>query len=109
MTDNTLYEMPQFFFEIYQEEIPARMQVEAAKQLKELLGKILADLTIDYQSIHTMVTPLRHIGYVEGIADKRSTDLVSLCAVHLFCVLLGCPTAFPFIGNTLASHPLKLR
>lgn len=68
----------QFFFEIYQEEIPARMQVVAAEQLKELLAKTLKDLTVNYQSIQTMVTPLRLIGYVDGIADKSQESITRI-------------------------------
>jgi glycyl-tRNA synthetase beta chain len=70
--------MVQFFFEIYQEEIPARMQVAATEQLKELLEKILAELTIEYQTIQTMVTPLRLIGFVDGIADKSKESITRI-------------------------------
>lgn len=70
--------MAQFFFEIYQEEIPARMQIAAEKQLKELLAKILEELTIDYQSIQTMITPLRLIGCIQGIADKSQESITRI-------------------------------
>lgn len=70
--------MAQFFFEIYQEEIPARMQMAAAAQLEELLGKILTDLTIDYGSVKTMITPLRLIGFVEGISDKSQESIARI-------------------------------
>ena len=70
--------MPQFFFEIYQEEIPARMQVAAEKQLKELLAKILEDLTIQYQSIKVMITPLRLIGCIEGIDEKSQENITRI-------------------------------
>ena len=70
--------MPQFFFEIYQEEIPARMQVAAAKQLEELIKKSLETLTIDYQSIQTMITPLRLIGCVEGLTDKSQESIARI-------------------------------
>ncbi len=61
--------MSQFFFEIYQEEVPARMQREACEQLKILLENTLTDLTITFQTVRTMVTPLRLIACVDGIAE----------------------------------------
>lgn len=70
--------MAQFFFEIYQEEIPARMQGAAAEQLEKLLVKILTDLAIDYLSIKTMVTPLRLIGCIDGISDKNQESIARI-------------------------------
>jgi len=70
--------MTQFFFEIYQEEIPARMQIAAARQFKDLLAKILEDLTINYDSIQTMITPLRLIGCAEGVSEKSLESIVRI-------------------------------
>lgn len=67
--------MTQFFFEIYQEEIPARMQAAAVKQLEQLLAKTLSDLTITYQSLQTMITPLRLVGFIDGIADTSQESI----------------------------------
>ena len=73
-----VHKMAQFFFEIYQEEIPARMQMGAATQLKELLEKILTDLTISYGSVKTMVTPLRLIGFVDDISDVSQESIARI-------------------------------
>ncbi len=57
----------QCFFEIYSEEIPAMMQLDAQKQLKDLLEKFFSH--IDYESIETFVTPQRLVGYIQGLSS----------------------------------------
>lgn len=59
--------MNPFFFEIYSEEMPARMQKRAVEQLKKLLESALEGLKIPYQRVETYVTPHRLVGHVVGI------------------------------------------
>ncbi|USO02002.1 MAG: glycine--tRNA ligase subunit beta [Alphaproteobacteria bacterium] len=64
------------FFEIYSEEIPAKMQPEAKEQLKNFLEKFLID--IEHESIETFVTPQRLVAHITGLAaqTKEKVEMV---------------------------------
>ncbi len=51
--------MPELLFEIFCEEIPARLQRRAAADLKKLLGEALLDNGLSYGSIAAFATPRR--------------------------------------------------
>lgn len=61
--------MREFFFEIYSEEIPARMQAKAQIQLKNLLESILKAKMIRHQKIHSFITPNRLVGYIKNLEE----------------------------------------
>ncbi|MGE0251940.1 MAG: glycine--tRNA ligase subunit beta [Dongiaceae bacterium] len=67
--------MSEFLLEIFSEEIPARMQANAAAQLKKMLGELLAEKNITATSLETFATPRRLVAVVNGLpkelADRK--------------------------------------
>ena len=59
--------MADFIFEILSEEIPARMQVKAAEDLKKKISVLLQDHNLVFSSVQTHVTPRRLCALVEGL------------------------------------------
>ena len=45
--------MPELLLEILSEEIPARMQVDAAENLKRIVEKSLTDIGLEYSSANS--------------------------------------------------------
>jgi len=66
--------MPEFLLELLSEEIPARMQVRAAEDLKRLFGERLAAAGLEFTSADAYVTPRRLVLVVEGMPE-RTPDL----------------------------------
>lgn len=66
----------EFFFEIYSEETPAVMQLDAQQQLHVILKKFFENLT--HQSVETFVTPQRLVGVVRGLSEstKEITEII---------------------------------
>lgn len=56
----------EFFFEIYTEEVPSRMQPAAQKLLKDLLLKKLE--VVEFKEVETFITPQRLVGYVKQVS-----------------------------------------
>ncbi|AHA27971.1 glycine--tRNA ligase subunit beta [Candidatus Liberibacter americanus] len=65
--------MPDFLLEIYSEEIPARMQCKATKDLGDLIIGYLIESGLMYVGIRRYWTPRRLSIYINGIA-KSSPD-----------------------------------
>ncbi len=63
--------MPELLLEILSEEIPARMQVRAAEDLKRLVLDGLKEAGLEYGKAHAHVTPRRLILAVEDIPKKQ--------------------------------------
>jgi glycyl-tRNA synthetase beta chain len=61
--------MAEFLIEILSEEIPARMQLRAADDLKKLLGDDLQARGLTFASVDTFVTPRRLIAVVTDLND----------------------------------------
>jgi glycyl-tRNA synthetase beta chain len=66
--------MAELLFELFSEEIPARMQGRAKDDLARLLGATLGDAGLEYKSIETFATPRRLTAVVEGL-PARSPDI----------------------------------
>ncbi len=64
--------MAEWLFEIFSEEIPARMQPGAEAQLKTLAEKHLLAASLSYQSLKTFITPRRLTLVVEGLPHQTS-------------------------------------
>ncbi|MBM3468675.1 MAG: glycine--tRNA ligase subunit beta [Alphaproteobacteria bacterium] len=62
--------MSEFLIEIFSEEIPARMQVQAAEDLKKIVSDELQGRTLTFTSINTYVTPRRLMLLVEGLIES---------------------------------------
>src|SRR4030088_2782134 len=66
--------MPDLLFELFSEEIPARMQARAAEDLKALVTGKLVDAGLVYEGGKAFVTP-RRLGVVERDPPPRQPDL----------------------------------
>jgi len=66
--------MPDLLFELFSEEIPARMQAKAAEDLKKLVTERLVDAGLVYEAARVFVTPRRLALAVEGV-PVRQPDL----------------------------------
>src|SRR6266851_6259767 len=63
--------MPDLLLELFSEEIPARMQVRAADDLRKLVTDRLIDAGLVYEGAKAFVTPRRLALAVEGIPVKQ--------------------------------------
>jgi glycyl-tRNA synthetase beta chain len=66
--------MPDLLFELFSEEIPARMQARAADDLKKLVTDRLVDAGLVYEGARAFVTPRRLALVIEGV-PARQPDL----------------------------------
>jgi len=66
--------MAELLFELFSEEIPARMQPRACADLARLLGQALSGAGLDYKEIKTFATPRRLAAVVKGL-PARSPDM----------------------------------
>ena len=87
----------EFLFEIYSEEIPARMGVQAALQLKSLFEREITKKGIKFSCINTHFTPLRLVLTAENLsldesisAEKRGPKVgANVAAIEGFAKSLG--------------------
>ncbi len=61
--------MGEFLLEIYSEEIPARMQLSAAEQIKQIFEKEAKIHNVEFGQVSSYVTPQRLVLHVEKIAE----------------------------------------
>ncbi|MDB5596660.1 MAG: glycyl-tRNA synthetase, beta subunit [Hyphomicrobiales bacterium] len=66
--------MPDLLFEIFSEEIPARMQGQAAEDLKKLVTQALVDRGLTYEGAAAFATPRRLALHIAGL-PARQPDL----------------------------------
>ena len=66
--------MPDLLFELFSEEIPARMQARAAEDLKKMVPDRLVDAGLVYEGARAYVTPRRLTLFVQGV-PVRQPDL----------------------------------
>ncbi len=66
--------MPDLLFELFSEEIPARMQARAAEDLKKMVTDRLVDAGLVYEGARAFATPRRLSLFVQGI-PARQPDL----------------------------------
>ena len=62
--------MPDLLLELFSEEIPARMQVRAAEDLKKLVTDGLVEAGLTYESAGAFATPRRLVLSVEGLVAE---------------------------------------
>jgi glycyl-tRNA synthetase beta chain len=62
--------MSELLIELFSEEIPARMQVKAAEDLRSLITNGLVEAGLTYEGARQHATPRRLVLSVEGLADK---------------------------------------
>ena len=63
--------MPELLLELFSEEIPARMQIRAADDLKRLVAEKLAAAGLAFARAESFVTPRRLALVVEGLPDRQ--------------------------------------
>ena len=63
--------MAEFLLELFSEEIPARMQVKAAEDLKELITKGLTEKGLTFTKAESHSTPRRITVVVDGLPDQQ--------------------------------------
>ena len=63
--------MAEFLLELFSEEIPARMQVRAAEELKRLATEKLEAANLSYAQADSYVTPRRLALVVDGLPEKQ--------------------------------------
>ena len=61
--------MNEFLLEIFSEEIPARMQLRAAEDLKKLVADELTAQGLTFSVLNTFVTPRRLLAVVDGLPE----------------------------------------
>lgn len=66
--------MPDLLFELFSEEIPARMQARAADDLKKMVTDRLVDAGLVYEGARAYATPRRLVLFVQGV-PARQPDL----------------------------------
>ncbi len=66
--------MPDLLFELFSEEIPARMQARAADDLKKMITDRLVDAGLVYEGARAFATPRRLALFVQGV-PARQPDL----------------------------------
>jgi glycyl-tRNA synthetase beta chain len=64
--------MPQFLLELFSEEIPARMQTGAARDLDRLTREHLAEAGIGFESVRTFAGPRRLTLVVDGLPEAQA-------------------------------------
>jgi glycyl-tRNA synthetase beta chain len=64
--------MPDFLLELFSEEIPARMQAQAAEDLKKLVTDALAERNLFGESAGSFVTPRRLALQIAGLPPRQS-------------------------------------
>src|SRR5271166_6537733 len=65
--------MPDLLLELFSEEIPARLQRQAADDLKRLVTNALVDRNLPYEGAHVFVTPRRLTLNVVGLPARQPT------------------------------------
>ncbi|HLS69077.1 MAG TPA: glycine--tRNA ligase subunit beta [Kiloniellales bacterium] len=63
--------MAELLFEVLSEEVPARMQAAAARELERLAAEKLAALALSYDVLQTFVTPRRLTLVVTGLPGRQ--------------------------------------
>lgn len=67
--------MAEFLMEIFTEEIPARMQLRAADDLKKMMGDDLLARGLPFSTLNTYVTPQRLVAVISGLAEATSATV----------------------------------
>ena len=68
-----VYDMSDLLIELFSEEIPARMQLKAAEDLKKLITNGLVEAGLTYSGAAAFSTPRRLVLTVQGLLDESPT------------------------------------
>ena len=62
--------MAELFIELFSEEIPSKLQIDARKKIKEIIDQKLKKKEINFKSSKSFSTPRRLVFFIEGIPEK---------------------------------------
>ena len=62
--------MAELFIELFSEEIPSKLQINARQKIKQIIDEKLKKKGIDFKSSKSFSTPTRLVFVVEGIPEK---------------------------------------
>ena len=62
--------MAELFIELFSEEIPANLQVDARKKIKQMLDEALKKKEINFKLSQSFSTPKRLVFFIDGIPEK---------------------------------------
>jgi len=62
--------MPELFIELYSEEIPAKLQIDARNKIKKTIDENLIKKGIDFKLSKSFSTPKRLVFFIDGITEK---------------------------------------
>ena len=62
--------MAELFIELFSEEIPAKLQIDAREKIKKLIDEKLQKKEINFKSSKSFSTPKRLVFVVDGIPEK---------------------------------------
>jgi len=62
--------MAELFIELFSEEIPAKLQIDARQKIKQMIDEKLQKKEINFKSSKTFSTPKRLVFFIEGIPEK---------------------------------------
>ena len=62
--------MAELFIELFSEEIPAKLQTDARKKIKEIICEKLHKKEINFKSSKSFSTPKRLVFFIEGVPEK---------------------------------------
>ena len=64
--------MADLLFEIFTEEVPARMQTKAVSDIRDMFAAMFKDEGLSYKNLRSYITPRRMTVVVEGLAEVRA-------------------------------------
>ena len=85
--------MAELFIELFSEEIPAKLQIDAREKIKQILEEKLQKKNINFKSSKAFSTPKRLVFVIDGIPEvveqekknnKRSKDRRSPSSIGWF-------------------------
>ena len=62
--------MAELFIELFSEEIPARLQIDAREKIKQMINERLQKKEINFKSSKSFSTPRRLVFFIDGIPEK---------------------------------------
>ena len=80
--------MAELFIELFSEEIPAKLQIDARQKIKQMIDEKLRKKEINFKSSKTFSTPKRLVFFIEGIPEKIeekcNNKTKAIIVVHAF-------------------------
>ena len=62
--------MAELFIELFSEEIPAKLQIDARQKIKQMIDERLHKKEINFKSSQSFSTPKRLVFFIDGIPEK---------------------------------------